>query len=121
MPSETAVHRTSAPGTPGTPLPADPCVLVIFGASGDLTRRLLMPALFNLRCDGLLPERFAVLGTALDDLSDEQFRDRMTADVRRFNTRPAFDAGVWAEFVSRLDYVPGNFGDPASYERLREA
>ena len=50
----------------GTDRSADPCILVIFGASGDLTKRLLMPALFNLACDRLLPGRFAIVGIALD-------------------------------------------------------
>ena len=53
---------------------ADPCLLVIFGASGDLTKRLLMPALYNLACDGLLPERFAIVGIAMDEMSTDEFR-----------------------------------------------
>lgn len=48
--------------------------MVIFGASGDLTKRLLMPALYNLACDGLLPKRFALVGVAMDELTTEQFR-----------------------------------------------
>ena len=50
-----------------------PCVMVIFGASGDLTKRLLMPALYNLACDGLLPEEFAIVGMAMDELTSEAF------------------------------------------------
>ena len=59
--------------------PAEPCILVIFGASGDLTKRLLMPALYNLACDGLLPEQFAIVGMAMDELTTESFRERMTS------------------------------------------
>jgi glucose-6-phosphate 1-dehydrogenase len=104
----------------GTERAADPCILVIFGASGDLTKRLLMPALFNLACDRLLPGRFAIVGIAMDDMTTEQFRAKMTADVKEFTTRPHFDADLWAEFVERLHYTPGNFSEPAAYERLAQ-
>ena len=102
----------------GTDRAADPCILVIFGASGDLTKRLLMPALYNLACDRLLPGRFAIVGIALDEMTTEQFRAKMTEDIKKFSTRKAFDPDVWAEFVERLHYTPGNFSDPAAYDRL---
>src|SRR5687767_15438338 len=89
----------------------DPCVVVIFGASGDLTKRLLMPALYNLACDGLLPKRCAIVGMARDDLGTDGFRQKMTEDVQKFSTRAQFDARVWSQFVSRLYYTPGDFGD----------
>ena len=104
----------------GTDRAADPCILVIFGASGDLTKRLLMPALFNLACDRLLPGRFAIVGIAMDEMTTEQFRDKMTADIRKFTTRKHFDADIWAEFVERLHYTTGNFSDPAAYGRLSD-
>src|SRR5258707_15372879 len=87
--------------------PGDPCILVIFGASGDLTKRLLMPALFNLACDGLLPESFAIVGMAMDDLTTDAFRERMARDVRTFNTRKDFDAATWDNLAARLYYMPG--------------
>ena len=102
----------------GTVKAADPCILVIFGASGDLTKRLLMPALFNLACDRLLPGRFAIVGIAMDQLTTEQFREKMTGDVKKFTTRPKFDDDIWSEFVERLHYTPGNFSEPAAYENL---
>jgi glucose-6-phosphate 1-dehydrogenase len=92
--------------------------MVIFGASGDLTKRLLIPALYNLACDGLLPRHFAILGTAIDEFTTEQFRARMTENIRQFNTRPTFDERVWADFVARLHYTPGSFGDPEAFQRL---
>ena len=98
----------------------DPCVLVIFGASGDLTKRLLMPALYNLACDGLLPERFALVGVALDTFTTEQFRDKMSADIRQFSTRNTFDEKVWAHFVQRLYYTAGQFEDPKTFERVND-
>jgi glucose-6-phosphate 1-dehydrogenase len=94
--------------------------MVIFGASGDLTKRLLMPALFNLTCDGLLSENFAIAGMALDELSTDDFRSRMTTDVRQFTTRPKFDEKVWEKFVRRLHYTPGKFDDPGAYRRLAD-
>src|SRR5215203_2494108 len=114
MAIETLVHRAlEAEPQSYTPAP-EPCILVIFGASGDLTKRLLMPALYNLACDGLLPDRFAIVGIALDELSTDQFRDRMTTDIRKFSTRKTFNAGVWDRFVQQLSYTPGNFSDPAA-------
>src|SRR4051812_17245781 len=77
MSNATVTRTTGAAAPTGAAPRGEPCVLVLFGASGDLTRRLLMPALYNLACDRLLPEQFAVVGVALDPLSDEQFRDRM--------------------------------------------
>ncbi|RUL86267.1 glucose-6-phosphate dehydrogenase [Tautonia sociabilis] len=100
--------------------PGDSCIMVIFGASGDLTKRLLVPALYNLACDGLLPERFAVVGIALDELDTEGFRARMAEDIRRFNTRKELDEGRWSWLESRLHYTTGNFGDESAYLRLRE-
>jgi glucose-6-phosphate 1-dehydrogenase len=94
--------------------------MVIFGASGDLTKRLLMPALYNLSCDGLLPEQFAVVGMAMEELTTDSFRDRMSKDIRTFNTREEFDAAVWDKLCSRLYYTPGNFGDEAAFTRLYE-
>lgn len=118
MASETLVHRTQAEAPPRVAPPGQPCILVIFGASGDLTKRLLMPALYNLACDQLLPEQFAIAGIALDQFSTDQFRSRMTADIQQFTTRQTFDKPAWDDFVSRLHYTPGNFSDPAAYQRL---
>jgi glucose-6-phosphate 1-dehydrogenase len=101
----------------GTPA-GDPCLMVIFGASGDLTKRLLMPAFFNLACDGLLPQEFAIAGIALDDLNTDSFRARMTDDIKKFSTRQTFEPEVWKDLAERLYYTPGNFGDPAAYQRL---
>ena len=100
---------------------AAPGVLVILGASGDLTKRLLIPALYNLACDGLLPEGFAVVGMARRDLDTVAFRGQQREDITRFHTRAAFDADRWAWLESRLHYTSGDFGDPAAYARLRAA
>jgi glucose-6-phosphate 1-dehydrogenase len=91
-----------------------PCVLVLFGAAGDLTKRKLAPALFNLVKAGLLPDNFAMLGVSVDDLSPEQFRDQLTGFL------PAEDRGTkaWEWFTERLYYQRGDFGDSATYAGL---
>ena len=89
----------------------DPCVLVIFGASGDLTRRKLIPALFALYQGGLMPERFAVVGTSRTALSDEDFRARVTSGTGG----PAWDA-----FAAHLHYQALSYDDPGDYRALGE-
>ena len=110
----------SGPGLAAESTASVACTLVIFGASGDLTRRLLVPALYNLACDGLLPGQFAVAGMALDELTSESFRERMTRDVLSFTTRKEFDAGAWEKLCSRLYYTSGKFDDATAFERLCE-
>ena len=99
---------------------ASPGVLVILGASGDLTKRLLMPALYNLACDGLLPDDFAVVGMARDDMSTEAFRSQQRQEIARFHTRRSFDEQRWQWLESRLHYTSGDFSDPEAYARLRK-
>jgi glucose-6-phosphate 1-dehydrogenase len=120
MPGDMQAHRQVGEAPRGTAAPADPCVLVLFGASGDLTKRLLTPALYNLACDGLLPARFAIVGTAMDDLSTEQFRGRLTDAIKTFGTRPNFDPRAWDDLVGRVYYTPGKFDDAAAFRRLAE-
>ncbi len=103
---------------PADSLTPGPCLMVLFGASGDLTKRLLMPALFNLACDGLLPERFAVLGCAMDDMTSEQFREKMSDDIKKYQTRGDFNQSVWDQLCARLHYVPVKFDDVPAFERL---
>jgi glucose-6-phosphate 1-dehydrogenase len=94
--------------------------LVIFGASGDLTRRKLVPALFDLQQDGLLARPFAVLGFSRCALSDEDFRCSLQEGVERFARHKATDARAWQEFSSLLHYQRGQFDDPASYRELAD-
>ena len=100
-----------------------PCIMLIFGASGDLTKRLLMPALYNLACDGLLSENFAVLGAATSEMTDGEFRERMGGEengIRKFHTRPAFDEGTWNQLESRLHYQVASFSELDDFTALRE-
>ena len=100
-----------------------PCIMLIFGASGDLTKRLLMPALYNLACDGLLAQNFAILGCAVSELSSEEFRVRMSSEeegIKKFHTRKTFDQKVWDNLVSRVHYQACSFDDQAGFQRLKE-
>ncbi|MBI1852217.1 MAG: glucose-6-phosphate dehydrogenase [Planctomycetes bacterium] len=98
---------------------AAPCTLVIFGAAGDLTRRKLVPSLYNLRSNGLIPNEFAVVGVARKELSTESWRESLSKDIREFATGKVDDA-QWAWLRDRIHYSPGNFDDPATYRRLGE-
>jgi glucose-6-phosphate 1-dehydrogenase len=97
--------------------PAGPCVLVIFGATGDLTKRLLFPAVYNLRRAGLLPPAFAIVGVARAEKDDEAFRDDLGASLRQFG-EGEFNEEDWQWLRQRLFYVQGEFQDPPAYERL---
>ncbi|MBJ7326305.1 MAG: glucose-6-phosphate dehydrogenase, partial [Chthoniobacterales bacterium] len=96
-----------------------PCVFVIFGASGDLTKRKLVPALFNLRRLGLLPEQFAVLGVALTPGDDDSFRAQMTADIREFSEHPV-DKDGWDAFVAHCYYIQGDFNESETFTALAD-
>jgi len=94
--------------------------IVIFGASGDLTQRKLVPALFSLFCKGRLPANWRIVGTATSKLSDDDFRARMRSGVDRFAAHQ-FAEEEWAAFARRLFYRPGNLTDPADFDRLAQS
>ncbi|HZM44833.1 MAG TPA: glucose-6-phosphate dehydrogenase [Burkholderiales bacterium] len=93
----------------------DPCVIVVFGAAGDMMRRLLVPALYNLACDGLLSSRLAIVGVAREATATAGFRERLNTEIRRYTTRKDFDDRVWADLVGRLHYVAGSFEEETTY------
>jgi glucose-6-phosphate 1-dehydrogenase len=99
---------------------ADPCVMVIFGFTGDLTRRKLIPALYNLASQKLLSRDFAVIGVGRSPMSDEAARQKVTEDFKKFATG-SVDKELWDWFVSRISYVNGDVDDLATYDRLKEA
>ena len=88
----------------------EPCALVIFGASGDLTQRKLMPALYSLAFRRLLPERFAIVGAARSKESDDEFRERMKEAVQQ-HARDEFRQDVWDELAAGMRYCTLDFGD----------
>ena len=96
---------------------AGPCVMVVFGATGDLTMRKLVPALYNLEKAHLLPQEFAVLGVAIDDLSLEDFRKKVT---RFLQAEDHGSRGLGRISRQSLHYLRGDFGDPATYAKLTE-
>ena len=101
------------------PKPADPCAMVIFGGSGDLTTRLLMPALYNLACTKLLPEKFALIGLGTTDRTSEQWRDDLRAGVERANQKNGgIKEEAWQTLASRMRYVRGDLKDPAHYTQI---
>jgi glucose-6-phosphate 1-dehydrogenase len=97
----------------------DPCTVVFFGASGDLVKRMLMPAMYNLRLGDILPSNFGVVGFSRSQLSDDEFRAQMKESVDKFSrTGPAKDP-LWSDFAERLRYVGGDFDDLEAFKRLR--
>src|SRR5712691_7464153 len=99
--------------------PPDPQAIVIFGASGDLTRRKLLPAFWHLFSEGLLPQGVAIVGYARTEMSDEEFQDQARHSVEQYaRNKPSTD--VWEEFRKRLTYVAGEFDSELAMEHLRE-
>src|SRR5580698_11535458 len=101
---------------------ATPLTVVIFGASGDLTSRKLIPALFNLAQKGRLPAGTKVLGIARRPFSDEAYRDLMTGKVKEALTGAGepFDTAKWAEFASNLHYLPADVTNQAGCAQLND-
>src|SRR6266511_5904040 len=98
--------------------PSPPCAIVIFGAAGDLTKRKLLPALYNLKAAGLLPRQLAIAGVARKEKSHEQFREEQSKDIREFATQPV-DEALWADVRSALYYQAGEFSNPDTYTKLK--
>src|ERR671931_44886 len=97
----------------------EPCALVIFGASGDLTHRKLFPALYSLAFRRLLPERFGVIGVARTEESDDEFRARMKRAVQEF-ARDPFREDVWDWLAAGMRYVAMEFADESTWPQLVE-
>ena len=110
----------SSPSAPETSVcQTGPCVMVIFGASGDLTTRKLVPALYNLAKNNMLSREFAVVGVARNELTTEQFRQSMSDQLQTFATSKV-DPDLREWLVRRLYYVTGEFKDPATYKKLAQ-
>jgi len=98
-------------------LPVAPTTLVIFGATGDLARRKLLPALYNLAHEGALPERFHLVGVSRKDKEHDDYRNECEQAIRRFSRRTP-DEDVLCSLLDSVKYVPGTFDDPAVYAEL---
>ncbi|MGE0101070.1 MAG: glucose-6-phosphate dehydrogenase [Blastocatellales bacterium] len=101
--------------TPGNPAP--PCVMVIFGATGDLTKRKLIPALYNLVKSRLLPDQFAIVGTSRTEMTSEAWRDQLSQEIRTYATSEVED-GIWEWFLKRIYYVGGDLNDVQTYRNI---
>jgi glucose-6-phosphate 1-dehydrogenase len=97
----------------------DPCILVIFGASGDLTAKKLMPALYSLAYRRLLPEKFGIVGAARSEESDDEFRERMKQAVQE-HARDPFSQEVWDELAQGMRYATLDFADARGEDDLRD-
>jgi len=97
-----------------------PCTMVIFGAAGDLTRRKLLPALYNLALEGWLPSGFSVVGFARNELTDDAFRDGMKEAVDSFSRRRPVQPTAWDSFGQGLSYITADFQNPDGYDKLKQ-
>jgi glucose-6-phosphate 1-dehydrogenase len=97
----------------------DPCSFVIFGASGDLTHRLVIPALYNLAATDLLPDKFCVVGIARKGMSNDALRDSLMKGLRQFATRPVDDA-IAKRLLECVTSIEADPGEPASFDAMRE-
>src|SRR5450759_745851 len=95
-------------------------IIVIFGAGGDLTHRKLMPAIYNLYLDGLLPQRFAVLGLDIKNMSDEAFRNDLHDGIDHFSRRGKTEKSKWHIFAKYLHYQKSDFTDDSTYTILKK-
>src|SRR6202048_4129694 len=116
MPKKKAIPTTKHPQIENPP---DPCAMVIFGASGDLTRRKLIPALYNLAKNELLSREFAVVGVARSQMSVEDFRQKVSEDIKQFATDKV-EADIWEWFLRRMHYLSGDLKDKNLYLRLKD-
>ncbi len=98
----------------------EPCVMVIFGATGDLTHRKLLPALYNLALEHPLPPGFSVIGFARRPYTDESFRKQALDSINQFSRQKPVNPQVWESFEAGIHYLQSSFGDPKGYAKLAE-
>src|SRR5215471_7278993 len=120
-------ERTRNPVVQQRATKAPPCTLVIFGAGGDLTKRLLMPAIYNLSKDQLLSEKFAIIAVDRTPKPVEAFRDYLADGIRSFVSDTAsgpatepFDKNAWEFVASRITHFAGDLTVPDTYARLHD-
>src|SRR4051795_5442317 len=101
-------------------LPVHPTTLAIFGATGDLSKRKLLPAIYNLAHEGALPERFNLIGVSRGEMSDDEFRDGARKSIAEFSRRDA-DEKVLDAMIEQFRYVTGSFDDESMYGKLGSA
>jgi glucose-6-phosphate 1-dehydrogenase len=97
----------------------DPCALVVFGVTGDLARKKLLPAVYDLANRGLLPPGFALLGFSRRDWGDEEF-SRLSMEAARKGARTEWREGVWSRLAESIKFVPGSFDDDEAFDTLKD-
>jgi glucose-6-phosphate 1-dehydrogenase len=97
---------------------AEPCTVIIFGASGDLTKRKLVPALYRLVQERLVPAEFGIVGLARTEMGDDEFRDKMKESVAQFSEAKRVDEEVWHSFARGIYYLPADIGNGGDYQKL---
>src|SRR2546423_1274991 len=117
-PEDDEVPNPLRPGLPAESTP-EPCVGVVFGASGDLAHPKPLAALYNLAFSAHLPAAFGVVGVSKSEYTDEQFRADMREAVGKFSRTKPIDEDLWADFGAGMRYVAGSFDDPATFARLK--
>src|SRR4028118_2146183 len=98
----------------------EPTVLIIFGGTGDLTKRKLIPAFYNLYLDKWLGDQFAVIGMGRTSYSDEQYRERLKEGIGEFSRRGRPEDGQWASFAQSITYLQSEIANAEAYTQLAE-
>ncbi len=119
MEKDTSFHNPLAEGSRSNK-PTDPCILVIFGVTGDLTARKLMPAIYNLALEGQLPANFACVGVARKENTQEQYRQKLREDVDKYSRASPIDERVWQSFSEKLFYRQFEFDNDKGYKQLKQ-
>ncbi len=119
---ETVTQRVTNPLREGMRVARapDPNIFVLFGATGDLAHRKLVPALYNLACDNYLPPNFAIVGFGRKPKTDQEMREEYRKSASEFSRRGPVQPVLWDEFASGISYVQSKIDDPAGYRRLKE-
>ncbi len=118
-PGKSSTAKAVEPAKKSSISPADPCTIVIFGASGDLSRRKLVPALYSLAAQDCLARRFAIIGFARTPMTDEAFQKSAVDSVNKFAEASTVDEDRCSEFVDCLAYVAGEYHHPEAFEKLK--
>ena len=98
----------------------DPCNIIFFGASGDLMKRMLMPAMYNLRLGDVLPTNYGIVGFSRSEWDDEGFRAAMKASIDEFSRNGEAKDPMWTDFSKHLSYVSGDFDDVKCFRKLKD-
>jgi glucose-6-phosphate 1-dehydrogenase len=97
-----------------------PTIITIFGGSGDLSKRKLLPAFYNLFIDGWMPDQFAIIGLGLEQFTDTQYHEFILDGLGKFSRKGKPEDGTWTDFKSRICFIPSNMNEESTYTLLHE-